>query len=436
MTAGMQVCRYAGVLVFTALLIACGESRDGDDYSDFVYNGMEGGECIESYDGPSEDYSRESEGVCILGGKEFRYRYDAINRFLTENEEARKITGLEGKVDNCADASLAVAAKNYLLTRVNIDVPDQGHIPPGKEYPPENEENETGSDSATETDKGEIEPLIWKGDSVSYSASENIVWITMRNESATDSTTCSGIVINDIWIMTAAHCLDFLISSGDAVICDDCFKVYWTDPDNGERECITDSTPNRSVCSDWKTGLARIHGNYAGGIDSNDDIGLIKIYSGWNENISEARLFNETPSTSWPYYYGLGYGSNYRCSMNYGIKRRGTFDLDNVYGWAMKTDADDDYRFCRGDSGGVWQKWTGAYFLVFGIHSNSQKGSCSEGSDCRDSSGDEETCCAGPSGANQNACRVDQKIDWIRWATLLDCPAYSSYGYSYVRCNE
>jgi secreted trypsin-like serine protease len=62
--------------------------------------------------------------------------------------------------------------------------------------------------------------------------------------------------------------------------------------------------------------------------------------------------------------------------------------------------ADDDFRFCRGDSGGAWLFDTGSGYLLFGIHVSSEK----------EATGSQ---CANGNGAPQVASRVSAKINWI-----------------------
>lgn len=399
------------------------------DYEGFTYDGFPNSDsCGDASERSPDDFSRESEGICRVNYREYSYDYDVINRHLEEKPDLKELTGLE-RVNTCAGAHLFVAAKNYLGGLETFDVPDPT-IEPVED--PAFEHTEDGDIGV-----GDVVPLIWKGFRFD---SENESVVHYRLSKSGRSTWCTGLVINDIWLLTAAHCVNYpeFIPTGTGATCNDCMVAYWTNPWSGTKECITDSTPGNAICQSQKTVWIRKHLDFSGDADYGDDVALIRFSAGWNRSIKLARLYSATPSL-WTGYSGIGYGHNSMCSGTEAFlrsKRWGSFDLTTVYSKYVKTNAADDYRWCVGDSGGALNKFAGFsagygynIYLTFGIHSGSGKGVCAEGGD---SSG--KTFCASPTGRYQNAARVDQKISWIRQYTGLSCPGSTLNGLSYVYC--
>ncbi len=385
---------------------------------------------------PPDDYSQEHLGICRINGVDYRYHYDAINRFLSKNPLAVKLTGLT-EVATCAEANLAIQAKNYLNTREEFFEPDPAIEP----VDPEEQaflasEASMHEEPDHDTEEGEIVPMIWKGDTPSWNSSQSVVeiWVNYWNiPNAPEPSYCNGIIINDHWILTAAHCIDMAIPNDDpdlAATCSGCLQVYWWNKNTGAKECITDSIAGHTECDNAKTAWFRMHIDYSGGggtVDTNDDIGLIYFSPGWNRNISEARLYNGTPSQGWAQtIWGSGYNSMCIDSGD-GVKRWGSFSLDSVYSYMVKDDANDNYRTCFGDSGTGWARYTGNLWLFDAIHSGAARQVCANG---------EPSNCAAPTGADQVACRIDRKISWIREKTGLDCDEHTDNGYPFVRCDE
>jgi hypothetical protein len=411
----------AGLLALSLLAGGCiGENKVRDNFvvqvrddEPFVYTGIP--DTSPDYDGavPPDDLSREAEGLCIINGWRFKYHYNVINRQLQENGELARLAETN-EVSDCAGAHRAIAAKQYLAERVSLERRASDDAPQGSPEPVE------------EMILGEGQQAIWKGNSVTGSHDQNVVEVDL---SAGSDGVCTGLVINEKWIVTSAHCVDDSIAaatSGDAATCSGCLEAYWWDPSNSNKECITDATANNSTCSTAKTVWLRKHGSYAGSGDTADDIGLIYYSSGWNESISEARIYTGTPSITWrrPRF---GRGHNSMCTSSSGTKRYGWFDVDVVYSFSTRSWADSDYRVCSGDSGGAAEFWSGNFYLYYDLHSNSEKATCSGGGTAN---------CASGSGVDQNATRLSPKVQWIRDYTGLDCDSSTDNGHPFVRCDD
>jgi|GEM_PF-5612973 len=357
-----------------------------------------------------DDYSQEHLGYCVIDGRRYHYRYEVINRRLASDPVARDLLGAD-HVETCAMAERAIATKMYLSSLTPIDAPDIGDIPPGQETPP-----------AEDKQDSEVVPYIWKGNSTTASNNQDIVHINLPADG-----NCTGMVINSMWILTSAHCIDDSIS-GDAGTCSGCLKAYWWDPSSGNKECITDSSLNHSSCESYKTVWLRYYEDWEGTPDATNDIGLIYYSSGWNENISEARLYNGMPSPLWSGLYDFGRGYFDMCDNDgYGVKRRGIFDYPTVYTDYSVVNADDDYRNCYGDSGGPLSKWSGNFYLHFGINHSIETSTCDGGGESK---------CAAPSSAYQWQTRIDRKIQWIRDYTDLNCDETTDNNYPFVRCDD
>ena len=155
-----------------------------------------------------------------------------------------------------------------------------------------------------------------------------------------------------------------------------------------------------------------VHPDYNGGTDAQDDIALVFSLKGWEpfDGVDHGRrrvdgvyqLLGRSITT-------LAYGpfSSASCSV-YGQLRLGSFDFDWVGSKHWIADADNDYRICDGDSGGInrlWDFWDLQVSLVANF----------EGPGC----------CA-HSGWKQRFTRLDAKIPWIESITGLNCSLQST----------
>jgi hypothetical protein len=280
---------------------------------------------------------------------------------------------------------------------------------------------------------GDDEPIesksapIWNGQTTVVNS--NVVrYKALRLDGRTAE--CTAMVLNQDWLVTAAHCLDDVLAADDrAQTILTSLRVQWTNPTTGLLECVSPGESNaQGECTRSTSAHFVQHPSWDKNVgckdceQRDDDIALIRVFGRLNRPIIPLGLLVETPATG-TRFRGVGYGFNSMSTdTGYGVKRFGNFDLDIVRSERVVSRADDDYRFCGGDSGGAWLFNTGSGYLLFGVHTSSEKNPA----DAR---------CASGTGAAQVGSRVSPKVPWIRSVTGFACPESFLAGHKYALCS-
>ena len=197
---------------------------------------------------------------------------------------------------------------------------------------------------------------------------------------------CSGTLIDEMWVATAAHCLEAVEEySGYGM------DIYFL---LGHNLYSEDGVEYYDTVADWI-----IHPEYSGSSGYiSSDIGLMELSTGISE-VEPVPLSQEAPSDLWigEYLDYVGWGVTRDEGQDSGKKRTTSIPynaMDDTFIYAY----DPDTNLCSGDSGGAALRWTEEGYTLAGVNSFvfAVQGS--------------QPCVGGASGAT----RIDAYYSWIR----------------------
>lgn len=298
-----------------------------------------------------------------------------INATLEEHPELAEALGITD-VQTCEDAeNYLVAFAEYIESFPSLDDPRTDEL------------RIAAADGTNQTTPGILEV---------YSGNEGV---------------CTGVLIHDRALITAAHCVDQWAPAGE--------KNFW-------KENYT--IKNFGGGQITRTVRINIHpdytGMYGGGLDDGDDIAVVKLTEGsfGFPDSDRHRLYTGSLATIGSMKaFGRGVVDNNGGS---GTLRYMWYDEDWSGSYHFFMEADDASRTCIGDSGGpIRDVSPSGYAVVAGLITS---GETEDDGDCT------------KAGGNMRAVRIQHKVAWIDdmigGDAHDDCTAYNDDGWTYERC--
>lgn len=310
--------------------------------------------------------------VCEIDGGEYRFGWGSLQRFVSENRDVQEALGFDALNGDCRRALTAFEAKV-------LEPADPPLIRPELEP-----DMLTGNEILRRLEGGDVTIQVQGGRPSNFMPS---VYIAVQDNNA--GTTCGGVLVNENWLMTSAHCIPGGIEPRVRSVN---FMVLVESLNGAELVCLTDegrgpvARDDRPLpCPGLRTGRAHIHDDYDGGqygrLDDEDDLALIQFGPGWREARGAPLRFAAferygVDEDDWITLsgYSLGFPSRSTGDGLFALidRRRGVFKVDDVDSRDIEFDNRETTRVCRGDSGSPLYYRVGAANLVVGLMSQGE----------------------------------------------------------------